>query len=253
MEKVLSEVRLFDNGDEVAGAAAKFIIEQIRALKDKRRFSLALSGGSTPKITYDKLVSFSDVRELLRSRVDYFFSDERAVGPDDDSSNYKTARVRLFEPLKISDTAVHRLHGETDNLAAETTRYADVIHKKVQVVDSIPAFDITMLGLGPDGHTASLFPDFDFGNVKSEMILAPFVASKDSYRLSFSLKLINASRIVLFLVTGEGKADALAEILMPTSNDLLPAARVQAKSTVWMIDKSAAAKLDPEFMRNFTI
>ena len=124
MEKVLSEVRLFDSGDEVAGAAAKFIIEQIRALKDKRRFSLALSGGSTPKITYDKLVSFSDERELLRSRVDYFFSDERAVGLDDDSSNYKTARVHLFEPLKISDTVVKYRSGNAKTHLMMLTSFA---------------------------------------------------------------------------------------------------------------------------------
>lgn len=213
--------------------------------KDTGRFLLALSGGRTPSAMYDILASTPGAGELMADRCEIFFSDERPVGPEDPDSNYRAARAHLFEPLNISERIIHRIHGEADDLDFEANRYASLIRTTAGVSNNqTPELDLTLLGMGPDGHAASLFPDYDFSNER-DLVVVPFVRDKRTYRVSFSLGLINASRAALFLVTGEEKAPAVKKALVESITvNSVPASRVQARRTVWMLDREAAGMLN---------
>jgi len=255
------ELIVFDDKATLASSAAKFVLSGIQAHHGESRFRIALSGGRTPLLMYDALVSNSDSSALLNQKAEFFFSDERAVGPEDKDSNFGTARKGLFEPLAVSEGIIHRMKGEATDLQKEAVRYGQLIRKSWSK-ESTPSLNLILLGMGPDGHTASLFPDYDFNSDDDSLIVAPWVESKKSYRLSFSLSLINASAQVLFLVTGTDKADVLADILSPQSTfgkksptemqsvtdrqsaTDYPAGKVRAKSTLWMVDKNAASKLN---------
>lgn len=243
-------LRVFENPKSLALAAAQFILSDIKAHRSQNRYRLALSGGSTPRLLYASLVSIPESPSLLGDKAEFFFSDERAVGPDDKDSNYGTAKSGLFEPLSISERIIHRMKGEATDLPAEAERYERLISGDSDTSDIIPSLDLTILGMGPDGHTASLFPEHDFSSDGKALIIAPWVDSKKSYRLSFSLSFINASAQVLFLVTGSDKAGVLAGILSGKGSLDYPAAKVRAKSTLWMIDKSAASELSLQDFRS---
>lgn len=240
-----NQVRLhvFENPQSLALAAAQFILADIKTHRSKNRYRLALSGGSTPRLLYASLASIPESASLLGDKAEFFFSDERAVGPDDDDSNFGSAHRGLFEPLSISERIIHRMKGEATDLLAEAERYQRLITGDSDKSDTIPSLDLTILGMGADGHTASLFPEHDFGSDGKALIIAPWVDSKSSFRLSFSLTLINASAQVLFLVTGSDKAGVLADILSGKDSLGFPASKVRANSTLWMIDKSAATEL----------
>jgi 6-phosphogluconolactonase len=194
---------------------------------------------------YDILASTPGAGQLMADRCEIFFSDERSVGPEDADSNYRTAKTHLFEPLNIPERIIHRIHGEASDLKAEAKRYASLIRMTAGVSNNqTPELDLTLLGMGSDGHAASLFPDYDFGN-EPDIVVAPFVHDKRTYRISFGLGLINASRAALFLVTGEEKAPAVKKALIESITDnSVPASRVQASRTVWMLDREAAGMLN---------
>ncbi len=228
----------------VALAGAQFVLGEIER-KETGRFLLALSGGGTPSTMYDILASTPGAGRLMTERCEIFFSDERPVGPDDPDSNYLTARTHLFEPLNVPERIIHRIQGEAGDLKAEAKKYASLIRISAGVPnDQIPEFDLTVLGMGPDGHTASLFPDYDFSSER-DIVVVPFVRDKRTYRVSFSLGLINASWAALILVTGEEKAPAVKKALIESITDnSVPASRVQARRTVWMLDREAAGMLN---------
>lgn len=229
----------------LAHAAAQFIVGE-KALVENRRFCLALSGGTTPAIVYDVLASNPANRTHLNQHCEFYFSDERPVGPDHPDSNFRLANEHLFRKLDIGEANIHRLHGEASERSAEAKRYADLIRSSLPTdANNIPQFDLTMLGMGSDGHTASIFPDFDFDRFKDELVAAPFVSSIKQNRLTFTLRLINASRAALILVSGKGKAAAVKSALDSSiESGKLPVSRVAASRTVWLMDLDAASELN---------
>jgi len=228
----------------VALAGAQFVLGEIER-KETGRFLLALSGGSTPSAMYDVIASTPGAGELIADRAEIFFSDERSVGAEDPDSNYRAARTHLFEPLNVPERIIHRIHGEANDLKAEAKRYGSLIRDTAGLSNNqTPELDLTLLGMGIDGHTASLFPDYDFGGER-DIVVAPFVRDQKTFRVSFSLGLINASRAALFLVTGEEKAPAVKKALIESITDnSVPASRVQASRTVWMLDREAAGMIN---------
>ncbi len=244
-------IQIYPDDAAVAKAAASFVYDQISASRGQKRFLVALSGGRTPAMMYEALAGTSDVAPMLRSKVDFFFSDERAVPPESDQSNFQTARRGLFIPLQIENTAIYRMRGESADLAAEARNYEDLIRRKAGVKGKeIPRLDMVLLGMGPDGHTASLFPGYDFAASGSRLVDAPFVSSLKAYRLTFTIPLLNAARAVLFIVTGTEKAEAVKKVLSAdVEGDILPARRVEAERTIWLLDKAASARLDPSRTR----
>ena len=239
-------IQIYTDAATVAKAAARFVYDLLTAHVYPRKFTLALSGGSTPKLMYEQLRQMPDIARLLNSRAEIFFSDERAVSPESEQSNYRTARVGLFEPFGIDASIIHRMRGEASDLAAEAARYAREIREVTATEAPLtPQLDLVLLGMGPDGHTASLFPDHDFRATEHALVAAPYVASQQSCRLTFTQRLINGSKTVLFLVAGADKASAVKKVLSADfESDMLPARRVEAEQTIWLLDKAAASQLD---------
>jgi 6-phosphogluconolactonase len=184
------------------------------ALAARGRFALALAGGNTPRALYGRLV-----RGVDWDRCDLWFGDERAVPPDDAQSNYRMAKESLLDPAAISAGRVHRMLGEAPDLEAAARDYEAAL----RAAGGPPWLDLALLGIGPDGHTASLFP----GNAaldEETRLAVPALAPKLGRRLTLTLPAFAGTRALLFLVTGAAKAEALAEVLAPGSD--LPAARV---------------------------
>ncbi|GAC1397595.1 MAG: 6-phosphogluconolactonase [Vulcanimicrobiaceae bacterium] len=231
----------------LARALAELVVGHARVALDARgRFDLALAGGSTPKAAYALLASaFS--RALDWSRVRFFFGDERCVPPDDPASNYRTARETLLDPLAIDDARVLRMRGEDDPPAAARA-YATTIRRELPSLEGTPTFDLVLLGMGPDGHTASLFPGSDPLTDDDALVRAPYVATFATHRLTLTPRVFRAARAVAVATAGDAKADALHAVFDgPADPAVYPIAILDARpsATHWLVDRAAAAKLAP--------
>jgi 6-phosphogluconolactonase len=216
------------------------------ALALRGRFDVALAGGSTPKAAYELLASPRFRGELDWSRVRFFFGDERCVPPDDDQSNFKMARTTLLDPLGIAPTAIFRMRGEDEPRAAAAA-YADVLRAQLELDDAgAPVFDLVMLGMGPDGHTASLFPGTDPLEDDDLLVRAPYVEKFTTFRLTLTPKTIDAAREIAIATAGDTKTDALAAVLDgPFDPKRYPVQIVRPRNgtLTWLVDDVAAAKL----------
>lgn len=227
--------------DAVAREAADRFIDSARSAIDTRGvFRVALSGGTTPNAVYPLLAAEPRVSRVDWSRVAFFWGDERAVPPDDPESNFGTAyRLFISRLPNVRPESVHRMQGEADDLRAAALAYEAELRLAFGVRgDQVPEFDLIWLGLGPDGHTASLFVGSSALRVTDRWVAATWVPSRRVWRLTLTLPVIAAAREVVFLATGENKANALRHIRRGRSP--LPAARVRARRVVWLIDAAAA-------------
>lgn len=210
---------------------ADVIVARVQATGGCR---LALAGGSTPAPVYERLAA--DTR-VPWAQVTFFFGDERAVGPDDDASNYAMARRTLLDPLGVPDQRIARIEGERD--PAQAAR-----HYETRLGD-VP-LDLVLLGMGGDGHTASLFPGSD-GHDASRRVVVTQSPVPPTTRLSLTYAAIAAAQQAVFLVRGEGKAARLAEVHAQRHGEspTLPAARVHDRTgfATWLLDDAAAALL----------
>jgi 6-phosphogluconolactonase len=227
--------------------AGRFVALAGTALGERGRFNVALAGGSTPKAAY-ALLAAAPLRDALDwSRVRFFFGDERCVPPQDDQSNYKMAKLSLLDALGIPSGSVFRMRGE-DEPAAAARAYAEVLAAELAPDgDGTPALDLVMLGMGPDGHTASLFPGADPFTDDDRLVRAPYVAKFSAYRLTVTPRVLNAGRDVIVATAGEAKADALRAVLGATPDpSAYPIAVLRPKSgrLTWLVDEAAAAKLE---------
>jgi 6-phosphogluconolactonase len=246
---VLERAHLIVVPDEGALAlrVAEHTLDAARAAFARHgRFDVALAGGSTPKAAY-ALLAQPPLRDAIDwSRVRFFFGDERCVPPDDDQSNYKMARLALLEPLGIAAANVFRMEGEREPAAAAAA-YADVLRAELDTDDrGLPRFDLVMLGMGPDGHTASLFPGSDPFADDDALVRAPFVAKFDTHRITLTPSAINAAREVALATAGPAKTDALAAVLLgPRDPQTYPAQILGPRAGVltWLVDEAAAAKI----------
>jgi 6-phosphogluconolactonase len=216
------------------------------ALAARGRFELALAGGSTPKAAYALLAQPPLRDELDWSKVRFFFGDERCVPPADEQSNYRMARLALLEPLGIASNAIFRMRGEDEPQAAARA-YAEVLRRELESDDEdVPRLDLVMLGMGPDGHTASLFPGTDPLEDDALLVRAPYVAKFETHRLTLTPRVINAAREVAVATAGPTKTDALAAVLDgPFDPTTYPIQILgpRAGTLTWLVDEAAAAKL----------
>ena len=222
--------------------AERFVAAAQEAHERHGRFDVALAGGSTPKAAYELLAA-----SPLRDRIDwhavrFFFGDERCVPPDDDASNFKMATAALGSVLTDSGAAIFRMRGEDEPQAAARA-YADVLHEEL---GSDPAFDLVLLGMGPDGHTASLFPGTDPRTDDSALVRAPFVRHLNAYRLTMTPSALCGGRSIIVAVSGTAKADILATVV-EGATDLIryPIQVLQccSEQLTWFVDRAAAAQL----------
>src|ERR687890_1563724 len=201
-------VHVYGSSEELAEAAAReFAAKAEEAFEERGRFAVVLAGGSTPESTYQILArDYSD--RIAWSKVYVFFGDERAVPPHHKDSNLKMASELLLDHVPVGN--VHRIRGELPpEEAAEA--YEEELRTFFQTED-VPRFDLILLGIGADGHTASLFPWTPALNVHDRWVVANPVLKLDTTRITLTIPVINAARAVIFLVAGGDKAEALGEI-----------------------------------------
>ncbi len=242
------EIRLFDNRRELAAEAADlFLWLGQQAIAAEGAFCVALSGGSTPRSLYDELVKPSLGKQLDWEKVRFFFGDERCVPPDHPDSNFRLAQDHLFTPLKIPSEQVVRMEGELDPETA-ASRYEEALRARFGGEPrSRPRFHLILLGLGDDGHTASLFPGTPALSEAQRLVTVGRAPTGVGDRITFTVPLINEAAAVLFLVVGPAKAPAVHTILEPAagSSAPLPASLITPRHgrVLWFLDTAAAGQL----------
>jgi 6-phosphogluconolactonase len=235
---------VYETPEELAEAAARdFAARAQESIDERGRFAVALAGGSTPKATYEVLAR-DYAGALDWSRVHVFFGDERTVSPDHEDSNYRIAYEILLSRVPVG--SVHRMRGELPPQEAAAAYEEEL--REFFGPDGVPRFDLILCGLGEDGHTLSLFPETAALDVTDRWVVANPVLKLGTTRLTLTIPVLNASRAVTFLVAGEGKADALKEILEGDADlRAYPAKLVHPESgdLIWMVDRAAAGSLKP--------
>ena len=239
-------VAIYPDIDTLSQEAARYVVRvATESITTHGRFTLALAGGSTPKKLYGLLAS-----EPYRSQVDWalteiFWSDERCVPPDSEESNYHLAQEVLLSKVPISASQIHRMPADAEDRDQASLTYTQEI-QRVFGTNGIPSFDLLHLGMGPEGHTASLFPHQASLQEQSLLVMPVTVPKPPPPRLTFTPLLLNAATHVLFLITGQDKADALQAVLEGAYNpDEYPAQIIRPTSgeVTWMLDPAAASKL----------
>jgi 6-phosphogluconolactonase len=247
---VQNDIQIFQNTEELAARAANYFVDLTTSkLRKKDSFRVALSGGSTPLSMYSILV-----QEAVRDRVNwekvfFFWGDERYVPHDHPESNYGSAHQALFEHLPVPDN--HILPINTENSPEQDAlAYQETIKQHFEVVDpqiSLPRFDLIYLGMGTDGHTASLFPHSPALEHLDQWVVANHVEALDTWRITMTPTIINAAEYVIFLVRGIDKAERLNEVVNgPYKPAELPAQLIRPEygQLIWLIDQAASSVLE---------
>jgi 6-phosphogluconolactonase len=243
------DIRIHSDSQAAAEAAAAFVLEVGQeAIRAKGRFFIALSGGTTPETLYRTLTSPAFVDRFDWSRTTFFFSDERCVPPNDPRSNYALANKTLFTPLKITSSQVYRMAGESRDPPEAAHEYEQQLYLATKTPLSVqPSLDLILLGLGEDGHTASLFPGAPVLRDRQRLIAATQSPKDPPNRLTMTFAAINRASVILFLVAGSGKAGVVRAILDPKTEAerQLPASLVEPEEgrLIWFLDRAAAAEL----------
>ena len=232
-------------------ALAKAVTEELQnsssqAKKAKQRFNLVLAGGSTPRTVYEFLAQSEFKNSISWDAIHFFWGDERCVPPDHEDSNYLMARQALLDPLAIHQQNIHRICGENDP-SDEASRYAQEIKRHCHGASGeTPRFDWILLGLGTDGHTASLFPGVKPLEDPSGLCAVAVHPESGQKRITLTNKVLNQAKRVSFIVTGASKAQVVAEILNQSPQyQNYPAAQVHPEQGTleWFLDAEAASKL----------
>jgi 6-phosphogluconolactonase len=265
LESSVSVTVLDDRNALMRAAADRVVGLAARAIAAHDRFNWALAGGSTPETLYRLLADRDHVALVDWSKVHFFWGDERCVPPDHPDSNYRMATMALLETIAPPRQNVHRLEGELDpELAAERYQAELERHFGLRVGQGLPQFDLILLGMGGDGHTASLFPGTPGLEETRRWVVANRVEALGTTRLSLTLPVINGAAHVLFLVAGADKAERLAQAVAPGMSPAgpspgvsspavsspgvsppLPAQRVRPRggSLEWLADAAAGGRL----------
>jgi len=239
-------ITIYPDLDTISQQAAAYIARIAReAIVTRGRFTIALSGGNTPKKLYGLLGSEPYSSQIDWKLVDIFWSDERCVPPDDPESNYYMAQEVLLQHLSIPVAQVHRMPADRDDRNAASLAYTqDIQH--VFATNGIPDFDLIQLGMGPEGHTASLFPHQPSLHETQRLVMPVSVPKPPPDRLTFTPPVLNAAHHVLFPATGADKVDALHAVIEgPPNTDEYPAQIVRPPNgeVTWMVDSAIAQKI----------
>lgn len=263
------EIKIFPTVEELNEYAAnQFVHLSGAAIESRGSFTVALSGGSTPKKLFALLASDAFRSKIDWSKIQIFFGDERAVSPDDEESNYRMANESLLSKVEIPAENIHRFQTEsyskrdfiehTDGggfgrFQAETKAVAEIAAKMNRQITDVfqlephefPRFDLIFLGMGADGHTASLFPESDALDEKAKIVTENYVEKFDSFRLTFTFPAINNARNVIFLIAGEDKARVLKEVL-ESEEIKYPSQMIQPSNghLMFLLDEKAAQNLN---------
>jgi len=241
---------IYPDADALAQAAALDLLRLARkSVAERGVFILALAGGSTPRKLYSLLATAPEFRDFPWSKTHLFFGDERHVPPTHPDSNYLMVSGTLLASGLVPTEHVHRVQAELPDAGAAAAQYDTEMHAfftDAMRANGFPRFDAILLGMGPDGHTASLFPDSAGLEEKGRWVIANWVEKFKSARITFTFPVLNAARTVLLLIAGADKAERLHEVLVTHRDEnVYPVQRVQPVDgdKVWMLDRAAAAGL----------
>ena len=237
------EIRILKTAAELfEAAAAEFAAQASQAVRASGRFTVALSGGSTPKALYSLLATKPNIPW---DKIYFFWGDERHVPPDHPESNYRMANEALLSKVPVRPENIFRIHAEEKDAAAAALQYEQALKDFFHLSPGqFPRFDLVLLGIGTDGHTASLFPGTAALNETQRLVVANWVPKFSAHRLTFTFPVLNAAACVIFLASGPDKAAILHEVLENSSADL-PSQRVHPSNgkLLWLIDGPAATAL----------
>jgi len=239
-----ADLRIADTAAELFRTAAhEFVTLASQAVKANSRFCVALSGGSTPKNLYS-LLAGEQAKAVPWDKSDFFFSDERHVPPDHPDSNYRMVNEAMFSKVPVPQENVFRIHSEKD-AALAAREYEETLRRFFDLqTNQLPRFDLVLLGVGPDGHTASLFPGSEALSETKQLVVANWVEKFKTYRITFTFPVLNNAAYVMFLASGADKAGILHEVFEnPNAN--LPSQKVRPEDgrLVWLVDRGAASSL----------
>lgn len=236
------DIVILGSKNEAIEFTARYFLQQAdQAINAKGTFSVALSGGSTPQKVYEILASQDYKNRIDWTKVLFFFSDERSVAADSIESNYYSALNSGLAFLPIDKNSIFRMEAE-EMPELKAKEYEYLIEKTLKGAP----FDLIMLGMGTDGHTASLFPKTHALHSNEHKVVANFIPKLDTWRMTFTFNLINAAKQIIILALGSDKADMVKTVLAESaSSDDVPAINVGTPShkVLWILDKEAAAKI----------
>lgn len=247
------EIRVFQTMEQLSRNAAELFVDQAaRAVAERERFLVALNGGGTPKLLFELLgTQYRDNVDWSKTHI--FWGDERSVPSDDAESSYGQARSLFLRHVAIPEANVHPINGELEpDEAAED--YARVLHQFAASPLEWPRFDLIYLGMGEDGHTASLFPGSPIEDTDPVIPVTGHYQNRPAQRVTLTPLVINSARMVVFMATGDKKAVTLAEVLGDRFNpELYPAQRIDPKDgkLIWLVDEDAAGKLPHRLISKF--
>jgi 6-phosphogluconolactonase len=241
------EIRRLTTPQDLFQAAAEEVIRVASEAVAKRgRFTIALSGGSTPKNLFN-LIAANASASLPWPQIFFFWGDERHVPPTDPESNYRMAQETLLSKVPVPPGNIFRIPTENPNADAAAAAYEQTLRKFFEVdAGKFPRFDLILLGMGPDGHTASLFPETAALQEKARLVVANWVEKLNTSRITLTLPVLNAARRVAFLVSGADKATVLREVLEGKGpGERYPSKLVQPSDgkLIWFVDRAAASEL----------
>jgi len=242
------DIHVYPTSQALLEAAAQHLLEHARqAIAARNSFTLALAGGSTPKGLYERLASSPFRGQLDWTKVRFFWGDERHVPPDHADSNYRMVHEALLSRVPISMEQVHRVPSELPDAQTVADQYEAELRRQFDVSEpEIPRFDFILLGMGPDGHTASLFPATQAVQETNRLVAAPWVEKLETSRITFTPGLLNHARQVTFLISGHAKAETLHTVLEgPFQPDTLPAQIIRPRNgtLTWFVDQEAGGAL----------
>ncbi len=244
------ELRILANAEDLARAAAEEFVNLAReAIRAREFFTVALSGGSTPRGLYSLLAGDASLRDQLPwEKIHFFWGDERHVPPEHPDSNYRMAKESLLSRVPVPPANVHRIRSENPDAGQAAGEYEETLRAFFRLkMGEMPRFDLILLGMGPDGHTASLFPGTPGLREQERMIVANWVEKLKDDRITMTLPLLNHAACLLFLVSGEEKAQALRTVLEgEPEGESLPAQLVRPEKgkCMWLVDRAAARFLE---------
>jgi len=251
------EIRILADANSIAQTAAAEFLEAARdAVREKDSFTVALAGGSTPKALYGLLATDPLLQAKVPwSKIQFFFGDERHVAPDNAESNFRMANEAMFGKAPVDPKQIHRIKAEKPNAAQAAEEYEQELSTSFKLqADQLPRFDLVLLGMGPEGHTASLFPGTKALQEERRLVVSNWVGKLYTDRITLTPPVLNNAAQVIFMANGGEKAPALKAVLEgPYEPDQLPAQIIKPKEgkVLWLVDPTAAAMLAPQAKRAF--
>lgn len=232
-------IKKYSGTNEIADSLAQILLE-IASVNDDRKIHIALSGGNTPKLIFCYLAE-NYCNRLNDNRFHFWWGDDRCVPSDNDDSNFKWAFDLWLKPIGTDSKNIHRVMGE-NNPEEESVRYENEIKKTVTIENGLPCFDLIMLGLGNDGHTASIFPDHEELLSCDQLCAVATHPVTSQKRITFTGRLINNARHIIFVVTGKDKAGMVKNVVEDSVPDY-PASHIKPVhgTITWFLDEQAAS------------